>query len=309
MSQETSAGVASGGKIARQPPGSMRDTGSVIVGIAGWSQDADAKVLAQVLSGWIGGKLICAHVAPTVIGGRGMAEYEMSLERDARELVLAVALELGAQPELLHGADRADALARLAERRSAKVLVLGSTHRGEFGRIVPGGVASQLLTHAPCGVAVAPLGYAHRSRTPVNLIAVAYDGTPESVNAAEQAASFARRAGARLRLYHAFHKVPDGASWGPFRDHMRVFAQEIVNGGLDRLNVGVPADGRALEGPPGAAIARAAEADGVDFLFVGSRGYGPLREALVGGLVGSLLSQVSCPLVILPRSVERSKTL
>lgn len=281
--------------------------GVLIVGIDGRPQDADALALARVLAAGMGGGLVCAHALSNMIGGRGMADYERTLELEAQALVGAVARELGAEPELLRGENHARALAHLAERRSAKLLVLGSTHRGEVGRVVPGGVASQLLTKAPCGVAVAPAGYAERPVRPVKLIGVAYDGTTESIGAAEAAVEFATRVDASVRLYHAFHEVPDGPSWDAFRDHMREFAQGIVDRGLDRLQDGVPADGRALEGPPGEAITHAAEADGVDLLFVGSRGYGPLREALVGGLVGALLSSVSCPLIILPRhALERA---
>jgi hypothetical protein len=39
-------------------------------------------------------------------------------------------------------------------------------------------------------------------------------------------------------------------------------------------------------------------------LFVGSRGYGPLREALFGGVAGALLIAARCPLVIVSGSAQ-----
>lgn len=281
---------------------------SLIVGVDGRPGDADALALARVLLSGIDGPVLCAHAMANVIGGRGMAQYESSVERKGRALVGAAARELGAQAELLYGENHAHALAHLAEHLSAQVLVLGSTHRGDLGRIIPGGVASQLLTRAPCAIAVAPAGYAEHSQLPVQLVGVAYDGTDESVRAAQEAATFAARVQAPLRLYHAFHQVPQGESWDVFRGHMRDFAQEIVDGGLNRVSSAVTADGRVLEGPPGVVIAEAAEADGVGLLFAGSRGYGPLHEALVGGLVGALLSNVSCPLVIFPRGAVSAES-
>lgn len=283
-----------------KPP--ARAPATLIVGVDGRPHDEDALALARVLAEGLGGHLICAFAMGNVVGGRGMAEYEASIEREARELIRRTADRLGAEPELLRGENHADALARLATRRAATVVVLGSTHRGELGRIVPGGVASRLLTHAPCAIAVAPAGYASRPQGPIGLVGVAYDGTRESVRAAEEATKFARSVHASVRLYHAFHQVPEGPSWDVFRANMRQFAQGIVDGGVERLPDDVSPDGRALEGPPADAIAREAQADGVDILFAGSRGYGPLREALVGGMGGSLLISSTCPLVILPRS-------
>ena len=40
----------------------------------------------------------------------------------------------------------------------------------------------------------------------------------------------------------------------------------------------------------------------VDLLFAGSRGYGPLRRALVGSVSGALLRDAGCPVVITPRA-------
>ena len=40
----------------------------------------------------------------------------------------------------------------------------------------------------------------------------------------------------------------------------------------------------------------------VDVLFAGSRGYGPLRRALLGSVSGALVRDAGCPVVITPRS-------
>ena len=40
----------------------------------------------------------------------------------------------------------------------------------------------------------------------------------------------------------------------------------------------------------------------VDLLFAGSRGYGPLRRALLGSVSGALVRDAGCPVVITPRS-------
>jgi nucleotide-binding universal stress UspA family protein len=41
-------------------------------------------------------------------------------------------------------------------------------------------------------------------------------------------------------------------------------------------------------------------------LVVGSRGYGPLRRVLLGSVSDALLERTACPVMIVPRGVERA---
>jgi hypothetical protein len=43
---------------------------------------------------------------------------------------------------------------------------------------------------------------------------------------------------------------------------------------------------------------------GLDLLITGSRGYGPLRAVVVGGVSGRLARAAACPVVVIPRGVE-----
>jgi nucleotide-binding universal stress UspA family protein len=42
----------------------------------------------------------------------------------------------------------------------------------------------------------------------------------------------------------------------------------------------------------------------LDLLVTGSRGYGPVRAVVLGGVTGRLVREAACPLVIVPRGVE-----
>ena len=42
----------------------------------------------------------------------------------------------------------------------------------------------------------------------------------------------------------------------------------------------------------------------LDLLFIGSRGYGPLRAVLTGGTSGAVTRTAQCPVIVLPRGVE-----
>ena len=48
----------------------------------------------------------------------------------------------------------------------------------------------------------------------------------------------------------------------------------------------------------------AEQSEELDLLFVGSRGYGPLRAVIVGGVAGRLVREAACPVIVLPRTAE-----
>jgi hypothetical protein len=39
-------------------------------------------------------------------------------------------------------------------------------------------------------------------------------------------------------------------------------------------------------------------------MLAGSRGYGPLRSVLVGGVSGRLMRTVRCPVIVVPRGAQ-----
>ena len=278
---------------------------SVIVGLDGREHDADALALGRFLQAALGGELLLAHVIPPAPPGRGMLALESLERQDGRELLARSAEKLGAagvDTQLVEPCPAAPGLSRLAVERRASMLVLGSTHRGAVGRVVPGGVASHLLARAPCAIAVAPVRYVTRTHASISRIGVAYDATPESDLALAAAAGAAVGLGIPLRLYHAMHEISRDPAWDKFRGHMEDFAREILDAGIGQLPSGLEATGSVLAGDVAEVIAEAAASDDVALLYVGSRGYGPLREAVFGGVAGGLLQTARCPLVIVPRS-------
>lgn len=201
----------------------------------------------------------------------------------------------GSAPEALH---------RLAERGEVDVLVVGSTHRGAAGRILPGGVGHRLLSGTPCPVAVAPRGYATELDPGISVIGVGFDGHLESEEALRYAGTLAQRTGASLLLIGAL--PPDvrinriGTEIGPdVRESMRQGLKEALERGERMAPDGVATESVIDEGDPVAVLAgRGVECD---LLVVGSRGYGPVRTVLLGGVSGPLMSQAPCPVIAVPR--------
>ena len=44
--------------------------------------------------------------------------------------------------------------------------------------------------------------------------------------------------------------------------------------------------------------------EAVDVMVVGSRGYGPLKAVLLGGVSGQLIRSAACPVIVVPRGAE-----
>jgi nucleotide-binding universal stress UspA family protein len=55
-----------------------------------------------------------------------------------------------------------------------------------------------------------------------------------------------------------------------------------------------------LDGPAAAAIGAAAQ--DIDLVVAGSRGYGPIRSVLLGGVSRQLVDEAPCPVLVVPRS-------
>ena len=89
-------------------------------------------------------------------------------------------------------------------------MVVGSTHRGRFGRVVPGSVTARLLHGTPCAVAVAPRGL--RGRPAVRRIGVAFIDTPEGRDALAAAVLFAGLCGGTIRVFTIHEPVPWGSA-------------------------------------------------------------------------------------------------
>jgi len=75
---------------------------------------------------------------------------------------------------------------------------------------------------------------------------------------------------------------------------------------LDRYIAGLAADIAAqavfLTGSAGHELAE--QSRSVDLMLVGSRGYGPLRAVLAGGVSGRVIRGAHCPVIVVPRGVE-----
>ena len=139
----------------------------IIVGVDQSEGSNDAIALASSLAGMTGAELMLVNVFPyDTHPSRALnAEFESYLREDSDELLERLRSALGDDTVEIK-ADR-----RIRRRRTgctsspssedAALIVVGSTHTGRAGRVLPGSTAERLLHGSPCPVAVAPKGYAH----------------------------------------------------------------------------------------------------------------------------------------------------
>jgi nucleotide-binding universal stress UspA family protein len=243
---------------------------------------------------------VYARVPPAGIrGGVLDQDFEARLREDGSDLLEALDVEGIAHRVLLMGSP-AQALHEMAEREGAALLVVGATHHGQLGRLIPGSVGSKLLHGTPCPLAVVP---AEPAPGPIRRIVVAYDESEQAEVALREAVRLAGLFGARLDIVGVHdpgvHAAPamvashdlDNLLRGELAERLRERATSITG-----IDVGTQAE----TGDAGRMISRAAE--GADLLVTGSRGFGPLHGVLVGSVSRHLVDHAPCPVLVLPRT-------
>jgi nucleotide-binding universal stress UspA family protein len=209
----------------------------------------------------------------------------------------------------------ARALHEAAESDDAGLIVVGSTRRGAVGRVVPGSTAERLMHGAPCPVAVVPVGWERGGG--LRTIAVAYVDTAEGHAALSGAHALARQAGAKLRVItvaqtdaSVFEETEATKGVRPAKDasdvegERRVAAEGAARAAVDALEGDVETEVDGFVGDPADALIRVSE--NVDLLICGSRGYGPIRAVLLGGVSRRVSAEAHCPVIVLPRGVIAS---
>ena len=287
-------------------------TAPVIVGVDGGESGRDALVLGRWAASVLGAPLVVAvvHPAPAALGsGRIDAEWVADRHRAAQAVLDgARALLSGSDDDVRYrvvsSTSAAHGLHDLAEELAAETIVVGSGRAGPRHRLFAGSTADRLLAGSMCPIAVAPSGM----ETPpgaLGRIGVAYVDTPDGRAAMESATRLAERTGTPLRLYTV---VADADATLPFlvgQDAEHAFldtARETYEQALTRAAESVKTVDVDWEILTGDVVDQLSELTGVDALFCGSRGYGPARRVLLGGVSARLVRRARRPVIVVPRS-------
>lgn len=280
---------------------------SIVVAVDASERSLDALALGRLLADSTAAPVVLMSVFPY----DPLSDPADDSYTRAREEARSILVELGEKAglvapdaQVIAGHFAARELQRVSEQQPTGVIVLGSTHRGPVGRLLPGGVGERLLTGAACPVAIAPRGYAEDPPAGLTRIGVAFDGSDESRQALSAARQLARSSGAKLRVISVFERRTFGAlatgrtGGASINERMRAEQREA----LAEVAAGQPEgemEARLLEGSPGDVLAQ--ESADLDLLVTGSRGYGPRAAVLLGATTHTLMRKAACPGLVLPR--------
>jgi nucleotide-binding universal stress UspA family protein len=211
------------------------------------------------------------------------------------------------------GSSAAQALHDLVEEERVDVLALGSSHRSPVGRVLAGSTGERLLHGVPCALAVAPRGYAKFAADRPVVIAVGFNGMPDSRRALVYAARLAEDAGATLRIFavhepevfFGYTQLPASGMGDVLRAERETLERALATA-LEGLPKAVRPQGTVLEGAAPELLAAEAE-KGVDLLVLGSRGYGPVLRVLAGGTTVKLMRSSPCPVLAVPRGAPQGE--
>jgi nucleotide-binding universal stress UspA family protein len=208
------------------------------------------------------------------------------------------------------GRSTARALHDTAEELDAALLVVGSSSHGHHGRLHRGSTGEKLLHGAPCAVTVVPVGWEEGGG--LKTIGAAYVPTPEGREALDGAIVLARGSGALVRVLsaakpHGYQQTEGGGSmrepttFTEVGSALRAHAEDAVEGATaDAGDVRIESDVSVQD--PGDFLVAASRQ--VDLLVCGSRGYGPKRAVLLGGVSRRLTTEAHCPVLVLTRGAE-----
>jgi nucleotide-binding universal stress UspA family protein len=296
-------------------PDRPAESSPVIVGVDGSERSAEALALADLLGPVLGRRVVIAYVHPygRVSSLLSEGEYETLVRQVAESTFNQIRDHLPSVPErrmqLVPDDSPAAGLHALAQREAAALIVIGSSHQSNMGRILVGGTGERLLSGAPAPVAVAPRGYGTRDRG-IKVVGCGFDGSPESKRALAWAADLARATSARLRVLSVHEPtlpatlaVGVGLAVESVNDVLRRRRQEEVAKAVATLDSDIDASENLFDGDARDLLAR--ESGELDLLVVGSRGYGPLRAVLLGSVSSALVRSAQSPLVVVPRAAAR----
>lgn len=239
----------------------------------------DAAFGWQGLGGWPGAAAVLKEV-----DARGRSVVDRAVADCARRGVRAEGV-------VLTGGSAVDEISKLADGKSADLVVLGTNARGLAGRLLLGSVSDGVKNHVQASVLVAKSA-PHPSR-----ILLATDGSRLSKRAAAIGVRLAREWKAWPTLLH----VLPPAVYGP---DFKIDKDEVKRdfGTLDLFEGELSVEYDLWSGAPAAAILKAANEGDYGLVVMGCRGLSGLRS-LVAGSVSNRVAHEANASVLLVKDV------
>jgi nucleotide-binding universal stress UspA family protein len=287
----------------------------ILIGVDGSDRSDDAIAFGRALALAADAPVILATAHPPEPKSRLGAHADHTQLRDEAEGLLArasLAVADVADVELLRLADEsaARALQSAAEHADAGVIVVGSSHVGRLGRVLPGSTAERLLHGTPCPVVVVPLGFEAHGLPPNPIIGCAYEPSEEGAAALGAAEELTLALSGSLRVAQVVEPPSYLYDTGELPLNMpeidtqvRADAERTLAERVERLSFRLhDVEGTVHVGKAADVLIGLSET--MDAMVIGSRGYGPLKAVLLGGVSGQVIRSAACPVIVVPRGAR-----
>ena len=287
--------------------------GPIVVGVERSERSRDALALARALARAAGTRLIIVAVyaanARSAVMERGA--YSRALAMEAESVLEWVARPLAgveAEARAVACTSVPRALQEVAAAEAALAIVVGPSHRGALGRIVPGSVGERLLHGSPCPVAVAPRGYWGQAYQGIKRIGVGYVAVPEASQALSAAVGLAARTNATVRVLSVVEPTTVSASMyfgsgsGQLDATVRAALGRNMQRAIDQVAAPVEISGEMADGYADDELARLSSE--VDLLVCGSQSHGQAGSVMLGCVSSGVLRKAVCPVLVVPRGTR-----
>lgn len=202
------------------------------------------------------------------------------------------------------------ALHEMAGYEACDLIVFGAAPERIGRRHVD--LMERMVHGAPCAVAVAPEGFAEGGAAAIRRVGVGFCDTPDGRAALDAAVALAKEAGGPLRVVAGCGLAGSLVAYTAISVGLPEAEEEVFhasNETLETLAQSFPPQERPTvevrRGDPGRVLVEASPA--LDLLVLGSRGYGPVRHALLGSVSAYVMRHARCPVVVLPRDASPSE--
>ena len=285
-----------------------KELGPIVVGVDGSPASRRAVALAWRIAKAARADLVPVHAVPDLWLAEGLEQgpelppqIHEALIRDARtgiERFLKGVLPPAARRHLeTRTGPAAIAIADVARKRQAGLVVIGGRHHGTLARAVGRSTAHYLVRRLD-----APLLVVGQSPAPPARLLAAVDLSAASTPTLKAAQGFADLLGARLRIVHVVQ--PLRFMFGLVDALDQTSFEERSRRAFDRLTepLGkVAAEDRVLRvGPVAELLLAEAASWPADLIVVGSHGKGLVERVLIGSTTERLVNALPASLLVIP---------
>lgn len=271
---------------------------------ASWALDAAARrhIPLHVVHSWsIPLPPVGLGPAPVGLSDDRIRDAAQAVLDDAVSRLQSTAPDVTITGALFPGTPTA-ALLEAAEQST--MVVVGSSGLDRVTEFILGSVTQQVVTHAPCPVAVIPSRESDEPGLEAGRVVVGIDGSELSLDATRLAFEEASLRHAGLTLLHVWNS-PDYDTAGivmpdtflleeAHSDELRAMAETVA--GLGEKYPDVQVEQRLRQGRPAKVLADASR--GAALVVVGSRGHGGFTSLLLGSTSRSLLHHAQSPVLV-----------